>query len=233
MLELSYILIYITLIVLIFIGFKKAISKRKNINAFTATFIGANLLWLAYLYLISFNGFVSDRSLPPRFPIAVFIPLVVIIIFLLRWLQKEDLHRLIPKSWAIYYQTFRVIMEQVILFTALKEIIPMEATYKGYNFEFYFALSAPFVAYFAFKKKVLPDSFLILWNCLGILFLIIVVTIIASAFFAPDWWNYENQIVKDDFTKLPFILLPAFMVPSAIFMHLFSIIQIVKSKDTE
>ena len=229
MLEITYILIYASLIFILLIGLKKATSSRKEPKTIFYTFLGANVLWLFYLYIVSFNGFVSSRSLPPRFPIVVFIPILIIIFFSIKWLLKEKIFNQVPQSWSIYYQTFRVIMEQAILFTAIQNIIPMEGTYKGYNYEFYFALSAPIVAYFAFNRKVLPNWFIIGWNILGILLLVVVVTIIASSFFAPELWGYENQVVHDKFVKLPYILLPAFMVPSAIFVHLFSILQITKS----
>lgn len=229
MLEISYILIYVSLIILLLIGLAKSANVKKKRKKLFYIFIGGNILWLIYLYLISFNGFVANRSLPPRFPLAVFVPVILIIIFLLKWMQKHRFYNSVPKSWPIYFQTFRVVMEQAILITAIQNIIPIEGTYKGYNYEFYFALSAPFIAYFAFKKKLLPNWFLIAWNTLGILLLVVVVTIIASAFFAPELWGYEYQGVQDKFVKMPYILLPAFMVPSAIFMHLFSIFQVTTS----
>lgn len=229
MLEISYILIYVSLIVLLLIGLVKSTIVKKERKKLLYTFIGGNILWLIYLYLISFNGFVANSSLPPRFPLVVFIPVILIIIFILKWIQKHKFYNSVPKSWPIYYQTFRVVMEQAILITALQNIIPIEATYKGYNYEFYFAISAPFVAYFAFKKKLLPNWFLIAWNTLGILLLVVVVSIIASAFFVPEIWGYEYQVVQDRFVKMPYILLPAFMVPSAIFMHLLSILQVLNS----
>jgi len=229
MLELSYLGIYVSLQILILIYLHKVINQYADKRTVVFTYIGINLVWLGYLYLLSSSGFVNNRDLPPRFPLFVFVPVFILIAMLLKWIYDRGLHTLVPKSWSVYYQTFRVVMEQAILFTAMQELIPIEATYKGYNYEFYFALTAPIIAYFAFTKKIIPNPLVVAWNLLGIILLVIVVSIIASSFFAPELWGYENQVVKDSFVKMPFILLPAFMVPSAIFMHLFSIVQVVAS----
>lgn len=231
-LELCYIAIYISLMLLILIGLYKSIQNFEKRKSIIIVLVFFNLLWVVYLYFLTRNGFLLHLNFPPRFLIFIFLPALLVIIFLLNRLRKSDYLKQVPLSWPVYYQTFRVLMEQIILATALQNILPIEATYHGYNFEVYFAMTAPIVAYFAFQQKKLSKSFVVLWNIVGIMMLIIVVTIVASSFYFPELWGYSTPIVQDKFAKLPFVLLPAFMVPSAIFMHLFSILQLNFLKKT-
>lgn len=110
MVGVSYFLVFISLFILIAVGIKKASELgdiRKNINFFFLCIVG----WVIYLYLISDSGFLFDKSMPPKFPIFIFLPAFIIIGILLYFLRNSKILESIPGSWLIYYQSFRVVMK--------------------------------------------------------------------------------------------------------------------------
>lgn len=232
MLEFLYVSIFVILVAVIYIGLRKALktSGFKNLKKVSYLYFLGLFLWLIYLFLISYNGFIYDKSLPPRFLIFVFIPLIIFMFIFFYSSRNSKIYEFIPKSWSIYYQSFRVVMELIILMTFYAGIIPIQATFEGYNFELIFAITSPILGYLIFVKQSIPIKYAILWNIVGITFLIIVVSIMVSSYFIPEIWGTQKELIDISFTKLPLLLLPAFMVPSAIFVHIFSIIQILKEK---
>ncbi|MEE9430956.1 MAG: hypothetical protein V3V16_07955 [Melioribacteraceae bacterium] len=230
MLEISYILVFISLVIGIYVTIRKALlqSGSAKVNQFTILYVSGMICWIVYLYLISYNGYIYDKSMPPRFPIFVFIPAIIFMLYFFYTRKNSKLFEYIPNSWAIYYQSFRIIMEVIILMTFQSELIPIQATFQGYNFEILFALTAPIIGYFTFVKPIFSKRIAIIWNIIGILFLFVVVGIMVSSYFLPEMWGSENELIDIRFTQFPLILLPAFMVPSAIFVHIFSIMQIRK-----
>lgn len=232
LLESAYLFIFVLLVALISIGIWKVSNQSntiKNILFFLLGIIG----WVIYLYLISHNGFIFDKSIPPKFPIFVFLPAFIFIGVFLYSIRNNKIFERIPNYWAIYYQSFRVIMEVIILMTFFEGLIPKQATFQGYNYEILFALTAPAVGYFNFKKIIISSRATILWNIIGMVFLLAVVSIMVSSFYTPQIWGSDRQLIDMRFTKLPLLFLPAFMVPSAIFVHFFSIIQLLKSEQSK
>ncbi len=231
MLVFTYLFVFASLVTAIYIALRKVFryQERQKVKRATFFYFFGIIAWLIYLYLISYNGFIFDKSMPPRFPILVFIPSIAFIGLFLYSKRNSLLFEHIPTTWSIYYQSFRIVMELIILMTYTAGLIPIQVTFEGYNFEIVFACTAPFVGYFTFVKPIIPKKIAIIWNVIGIIFLIIVVSIMVSSYFAPQVWGSETELIDIRFTQLPFILLPAFMVPSAIFMHIFSIMQIQKT----
>lgn len=157
MLEVSYVLIFVLLVILVYCTIRKVLLQNgvNNLRFVTFQFIAGVIIWLVYLYFISFNGFLFDKTLPPKFLIFVFIPVILIMVYFFNLIKKSKLYEWIPKSWPIYYQSFRVAMEVIILMTFKAGIIPIQATFQGYNFEIVFAITAPIIGYFTFVKPVL------------------------------------------------------------------------------
>lgn len=232
MLNFSYISIFIFLIIVIYLAIRKifVVNKLPKLRKVTILYFGGIFMWVVYLYFISNNGFLFDKSFPPKFFIYIFAPLILILISLLYRLRKSKLIKLIPITWPVYIQIFRIPMELIILMTFYANIIPIQATFLGYNFEIIFALSAPIIGYFVFSKSTTPIKVGVVWNIIGIFFLLIVVTITVTSFFKPELWGSKDVLIDVKFTELPFLLLPAFMVPCALLIHGFSILQILKIK---
>ena len=229
-LGLGYFTLSFVLTLCIAIGYYKAgviarveMSRlRKQITIF----VSAIILWILYLYLLQLTDILSDSSLPPKMPILVIFPFVLISIFLYRKNKNNPVLAAMPKSWLVYIQTFRVVVELLILFTFIEGVMPISATFEGYNFDIFMGLTAPLVAYFLFSKGVKNVFLAKAYNLFGIAMILLVAVIIVTSFYQPQLWGSEVPLVADEFFKFPYLLLAGFLAPMGILFHVMSIRQL-------
>jgi hypothetical protein len=232
MLEFGHIGLTVLMVALILLGYhqtlKKNIDDKKERNRRFFTLSGGLALWFTYLIILSISGVLQDMSLPPKFPLLLFIPFVIFtIIFYIRNKDSKFIQS-IPNSWTIYYQTFRIIVEMLLLYTFYKGIIPEQATFEGLNFDVIMGITAPFMAYFVFGDKVKNLALARGWNILGILMVLFVAFIIGTSFYLPHIWGSETELTQPEFLTMPYLLIAGFLAPSAIFMHVVSLVQLRK-----
>lgn len=188
---------------------------------------GFVLGWIAYLTIISLTGILRDLNLPPKFPLFVFVPLVIGFIVFYRRSRNNDVIKQIPRTWPVYFQSFRIVVELILLYTFYANIIPESATFEGLNFDILMGISAPFVAYLVVRKD--GSRFVqYVWNVLGILMVLFVGFIVASSMYNPQIWGSEEPLVSLTFIEMPYLLLAGFLAPIAIFMHVVSLAQLRK-----
>ena len=70
---------------------------------------------------------------------------------------------------------------------------------------------------------------LLYWNYLGILVLASVIFVFVSTLYLPQIYGFDKTPMKVSFLEYPFILVAAFMMPLAVFLHILSIIRINKN----
>jgi hypothetical protein len=227
MLKLAYILLFIILFAIILYFYNSAIKK----NNVTSTFRKKKLIiivlsvfsWLLIHYMISLTGFYNNYS-TPRVPLFMVVPLFLFTAIFLFMNKNNKILSMIPIHIPIAYQSFRLIIELLFYFTFLKGILPIQVTFEGANYDVLLGFSAIFFAIYAYKK---PDSkkLLIAWNLLGIGIVLFAAFTFISSFYYPSIWG-EDASVPEKFIQFPFLLLPSFFMPSAIFMHVLSIVQL-------
>ncbi len=188
---------------------------------------GVVFAWIAYLTVLSLTDILKDLSLPPKFPLLVFLPLVVGFIIFYRRSRNSEVIKKIPNVWPVYFQSFRIVVELILLYTYYANIIPESATFEGLNFDILMGISAPFVAYLVVRKN---GSRLIqyVWNILGIFMVLFVGYIIATSMYNPQVWGSNEPLVSLEFIEMPYLLLAGFLAPIAIFMHVVSLAQLRK-----
>ena len=195
--------------------------KKKNVFRFTML---ALLGWLALLVILASQNFFSDFStMPPRFVLAIVPPWVVISV-LVNIKGFKYLLSLVPAAWLVYPQSFRVIVEIGLWMVFVAGIAPEQMTFEGRNYDILTGLTAPFAAYFFFRK-VLKVRWGVLWNIfgLGLLMNIVIIAILSTPTPFRVFWNEPaNTFV----TTVPFIWLPGFLVPVALALHVFSLVQL-------
>jgi hypothetical protein len=112
------------------------------------------------------------------------------------------------------------------LYTCYKGITPETASFEGINFDVLMGITAPIIGYFVVRKK---HYFLAkTWNVLGIIMVGILGFVIATSTYFPSIWASELPLVDLSFFTYPYILIPAFLAPSAIFIHVVALIQLRK-----
>ncbi|NER15227.1 hypothetical protein GWK08_17355 [Leptobacterium flavescens] len=233
MLELFFYLLLLVLIgVILYVyhfALKKTGTKRRKVKIVRV--LSGMAGWFLYLFLMSKSGILDNFELPPRFPLLIILPLFLFIGIVLYRNRNHLLLMAIPASWPVYFQSFRIWVELLLLGTYLKGFTPVETTFEGYNFEIVFAITALLVGYLAFNRKLLGGKVVIAWNFLGLAMLATIVFIFMTAIFFPTFWNSDVPLVGPEFTQFPYIFVAGFFMPLAVFVHLLSIIQLNRKKN--
>ncbi|MFK7949654.1 MAG: hypothetical protein AB8G11_18830 [Saprospiraceae bacterium] len=232
MLEFGLIGLSLLMTIIIIVGYRSALYKTiadKTIrNRRMGILIGFFIFWGIYLYILSSQQILFELSLPPRVPLLIFVPLIVVTtIFYFRNRNDEVLHN-IPKTYPIYYQSFRIMVETLLLYTFYAGILTQKATFEGWNFDVIMGISAPFVAYFIYPKLDKYHSLAKAWNILGIFMVLFVAFIVATSFYLPSFWNSDTPTMSTQFVELPYLLVAGFLAPSAIFIHVVALMQLKK-----
>ncbi|MCI4667719.1 MAG: hypothetical protein MRZ79_06120 [Bacteroidia bacterium] len=204
--------------------------KIRNRSLVLAASLG---VWFAYVYVVAQLGIMQDFSLPPKMPLMIILPLFLFTAVVLIRNRKHPLLKALDPSWVVYAQSFRLAVELLLLYTFMEGFIPKSTTFEGYNFDILAGITAPIVAYFVFQRKVLPLNFLLVWNILGLCLLTIVVSLFMTSAFVPQIWASEVPLVSNEFVEWPYVLLPGFLMPLAVFLHFLSIVQMGQLKQIE
>lgn len=186
--------------------------------------------WLTILMLIQFavqgivaySGFyLFENSIPPRFLFAI-LPAFVLIGFAFfsesgrKMIMQMDLKSL------TYLHVIRIPIEIVLLMLFYDKLVPIEMTFEGRNFDILSGITAPIVAYWVFQYHIARKRILLTWNilCLGLLFNIVGTAILAAP--TPlQQLAFEQPNVA--VFSLPYIWLPAVVVPIVLFAHMIAI----------
>lgn len=232
MLGINYILLSLVMIIIIIAGCylagKNYFDDKKKLNSSTAKVALFLAGLIGYLFILSFTKVLLNFGMPPRFPIFLVIPLLLFCIYFYVRNKNNEFIQSIPLHWTAFYQSFRILVEFLILYTFLKGIMPVEATFEGYNFDIIMGISAIPIGLLIYKTGRKYKTFLRVWNIAGIFMVLFVAFIVATSSYQPQIWGYTGPSVKKEFLQLPYLLLAGFLAPSAIFIHLISLIQLNK-----
>jgi hypothetical protein len=182
------------------------------------------------LTILSSNGFFTDFSkLPPRPALAMLIPLPIIILIAFSKTGTQLLQTL-PSHWLVLMQSFRIIVELLLLFAFMAGKLPVQMTFEGRNFDVVTGVLALPVGYLIARKKSYASKLGIAFNILGILLLsnILVIAVLSMPTSIRYFMNEPSNTLVGQF---PFILLPGALVPIAYTMHIFSLRQLLAKQN--
>ena len=202
--------------------FYKATGKK------TAVLIIA-ILWLAVQALVASKGFYTvTNTIPPRFALLIMPPMVMIaMLFILpkgrAFIDGAD------AKWLTGLHTIRIAVELVLFGLFTYKYIPHVMTFEGRNFDVLSGISAPFIVYFGYYKRVINRNMLLAWNLVCLALVInIAVTAVLSAPFPFQRFGFEQPNVA--LLYFPFVWLPCFVVPVVVFSHLACVRQLLMQK---
>ncbi|WP_299887391.1 hypothetical protein [uncultured Lacinutrix sp.] len=230
LLKAAYILLTIIIILIIInIGFKtinKTFSEKVVVKKKKVTLVTGLLLWQLYVFIVASSGVLETYDLPPRFPIFLILPAFLFTaIFIYKNRNNAWIQNINPKA-LIYIQTFRVLVETIFVFSLSAGILHKNVTIEGYNMDMIFAFTAPIVAYLAFNK--LSKKFVVYWNYLGLLVLASVIFVFVSSIYIPEIYSANIPLIPMEAVKYPYLLVAAFLMPFAVFIHVLSIVQLTR-----
>jgi hypothetical protein len=119
-------------------------------------------------------------------------------------------------------------VELILFWLFLHKTVPQIMTFEGRNLDIISGCTAPFIFYFAFKKKILGRKILLLWNliCLGFLINIVAMAVLSAPFSFQQFGFDQPDIAVLYF---PFVWLPCCIVPLILISHLAAIRQLIIS----
>ena len=182
--------------------------------------------WLALTGIVAASGFFSDfEARPPRLMIAVVLSMTLFVVGT-RSASARRMISVMPLTWPLLIHFMRVFVEIGLWRLYEEGKLPRHLTFEGRNFDVLVGLSAPIVA-FALSRGWIGKKVLVGWNIvsIGVLanIVIMAITSVPGPLHLSSWPGPENRIVAE----FPFIWLPTFLVPIALFGHIVSLRQIL------
>lgn len=220
-------LIGFPLVTILFIGlfynavkvaiFKTTWTSERKQKISTRLVIGL-LLWALLISGISMSGFTSRFDLFPFnvMPL-VALPLLIILSLLFTKGMKDILQQLSLKTLT-QLQVFRVFVEVILWMLFLQNLLPVQMTFEGLNWDVISGITALLATYFFINSK----PAMVIWNILGLLLLINIVGIAILSMPTP-LRIFHNEPANIIVTQFPYAFLPAFLVTLAYTLHFMSL----------
>ncbi|HYF01841.1 MAG TPA: hypothetical protein VEC36_00580 [Patescibacteria group bacterium] len=206
------------------------LSQQKQSRILYGT-IFALISWSALVSILATLGIFSDfTSRPPTMMLFLPIPLITLVIINRTHTFKEILQQ-VPPHWIIAIQSFRLPVEIFLWALFMENLIPVQMSFEGRNFDVFVGISAPIFAYL-YSRRNLSHTAAIVWNFFGLALLlnIIVISILSTPIPLRVFMNEPANTIVAQF---PFVLLPMVLVPLAYFMHIFSLRQLLALRAEE
>jgi hypothetical protein len=189
-------------------------------------FLFIALAWILIQSFVSITGYyIPTKTEPPKFPMLVFPPVLLMILLFLIKRGREFIKRINIKTLTIFHM-LRIPVGLVLYWLVAYKAVPELITFGGRNFDILSGLTAPLIYYFGFVKNKLNKSVILVWNliCLGLLFNVVFNAVMSAPGPLQKFAFDQPNIAIGYF---PFVLLPAFIVPLVLFSHMVSIRQLL------
>jgi hypothetical protein len=184
--------------------------------------------WLIFQATLGIGGFyLNTEIVPPRLMLFAFLPAIVTIILLFAAARRNFIERL-PLQTLTYLHVIRIPVEMVLLWLYQAGQVPQLMTFEGRNFDILAGISAPFVAWLAFRGGKTNRPLLIIWNLLALgLLLNIVINAVLSFPFPFQQFAFDQP--NRGLLYFPFVWLPSLIVPIVLFCHLASLWRLFRN----
>ncbi|HZI20693.1 MAG TPA: hypothetical protein VEY09_19145 [Pyrinomonadaceae bacterium] len=208
--------------VIIYLYAVRAASRHKSF--LTAAVL---VILLGMHAALASNGFYLANTNPPRFPLAP-LPTIIILLILFFAFSREGTS---DKSLKILtlLSVVRVPVELVLLWLYRHGEVPRLMTFEGRNFDILSGLTAPLVAWFAFRGDKVNRPLLVVWNLFAFGLLL---NIVANAILSLEtpFQQFAFDQPNRGVLYFPFIWLPAIIVPVVFVAHVISLWQLSKRR---
>ena len=186
--------------------------------------------WLIFQATLGIGGFyLNTQIMPPRLMLFALFPALAAIILLFIFARKNFIERL-PLRTLTYLHVIRIPVELVLLWLYQGGQIPQLMTFEGRNFDILAGITAPVMAWLAFRGGKINRPLLLVWNALALALLLnIVVNAILSFPFPLQQFAFEQP--NRGVLYFPFIWLPSTIVPIVLFCHLASLWRLARRSE--
>lgn len=195
-------------------------GQKKN---FVTKMILSLILWVAFLAAWSLSGKMTDFSIFPMNILPVIAIPAIMAFFFIPAKSTGEILKHIPPANIIRLQTFRFFVEGLLWMLFIANLLPVQMTFEGRNFDIIAGFTAPVVAVL-FAKRRMGKSGIIVWNivCLGLLLNIVIIAVLSTP---SPWRVFMNEPANYIVAYFPISLLPGILVPLAYYLHFLSLRQ--------
>jgi len=226
----AYVSITFILTTFLTVGFLLHAVRRSVFDTIPAkTLIGVIAFWLLFQAVMAMGGFYAlDRSFPPRIMLFGVFPAVLLIATYFLLYRKNFIERL-PLRILTLLHVIRIPVEIVLLWLFQGGLVPEVMTLEGRNFDILSGLTAPIIAWIAFRDGKANRAVLIVWNLLALGLLANIVAIALLSVPAPiQRFGFEQPNIA--ILYFPFNWLPTVVVPIVLFSHLAALWKLAVKK---
>ena len=217
----------LTLILFYFSLRKSSLEKaHKNANIILIALI----IWIIIQTFLTLGNFYNSdtNTFPPRIFLTGVLPTLVTVLFVFLSKKGRIFMDSLPLKNLTFLNIIRIPVEIGLYYLFVYKTIPEIMTFEGRNFDILAGISAPFIAYFAFKENVIKRKLLLIWNIISLgLLLNIVVNAFLSAPSPLQLFAFDQPNIA--ILNFPISFLPTVMVPIVLFGHLVSIRRLIKN----
>ena len=183
-------------------------------------------LWMLLTgYLATTDFYRYSEAVPPR--VVAFGVLPSVFVIAIYFVAFRGFIASLPLTTLTIVHVVRIPVELVLLWLFQNGQVPILMTFEGWNFDILSGMTAPIIYWIAFRSERANRVLLVIWNLATLGLLINIVTIAVLSFRTP-----LQQLAFDQpnvgVTYLPFIWLPAIIVPIVLFAHLAALYQLLK-----
>lgn len=182
------------------------------------------LAWLTFITIASLSGFLMHFGLPPRMIMVLMIPLILML-----WLslsgRLDTLLTAIPPHQILYFQSFRIAVEVLLLGMVTAQLLPVQMSWEGMNYDVLSGVLGLVAGFVVSRSKEVPLGIMLGYNIIGMLLLLTIVTIAILSM--PTAIRYfQNEPSNTIVATFPFVYLPGVLVVLAYSLHILSFRQI-------
>ena len=175
-------------------------------------------VWLGLTAWLAWSGWVGGWDARPPHFIVLMLPTALATVALAFSPFGARLAERIGWAGLLGYQVFRLPVEIVLDALGRAGIAPPQMSFHGWNFDVLTGLSAPFVAWLAARDR-LGAGAILGWNvvCLALLANVVTIAILSTP---TPLRVFMNEPANTFVASWPWVWLPTFLVPAALFGHL-------------
>jgi len=174
---------------------------------------------------LSTTDFYRQEAMPPRVVAFAVLPAFATIAVYFAFFRQSFIVKLSLPILTLL-SVVRLPVEIVLHWLYEAGQVPRVMTFEGWNFDILSGLTAPIIYWLAFRNGKTNRPLLIAWNIAALVLLTNIVTIAVLSFKGPMQRLAFDQ-PNVGVTYLPFIWLPALVVPIVLFAHLASLWQLL------
>lgn len=180
--------------------------------------IAGVVVWAILVSIASISAFTSNfRLFPANVMPLLLIPLVTTLILLFTTDMNTLVNHLKLKVLT-QLQVFRIFVEIILWLLFLQNLLPVQMTFEGRNFDILAGITAIIAARYFLNNK----TWMIAWNIFGLLLLINIVVVALLSMPTP-FRVFHNEPANIIVTHFPYVFLPTFLVPLAYLLHFISL----------